>query len=150
MDESTIEIRTLPNQGIYWSAWNATIYSLVFGMPLGLIVGLGVGLVYDPYSGLVCGLASGLVGGCWVGWAAGADACLNHLVLRLWLVYNGSAPWNYVRFLDHAAERILLRKVGGGYAFIHRMLLDYFAGRNVEPSHAEITAAKPFRIELEV
>jgi len=26
-----------------------------------------------------------------------------------------------------ATERILLRKVGGGYIFIHRLLLDYFA-----------------------
>jgi hypothetical protein len=31
------------------------------------------------------------------------------------------------RFLDYAAERILLRKVGGGYIFVHRLLLEYFA-----------------------
>jgi hypothetical protein len=36
-------------------------------------------------------------------------------------------PWNYPRFLDYAAERILLRKVGGGYIFTHRLLLDYMA-----------------------
>ena len=35
-------------------------------------------------------------------------------------------PWNYPRFLDYAAERILLRKVGGGYIFTHRLLLEYF------------------------
>jgi hypothetical protein len=40
---------------------------------------------------------------------------------------NGYAPLNYVRFLDYAAERVLLRKVGGGYIFVHRMLLEYFA-----------------------
>jgi hypothetical protein len=28
---------------------------------------------------------------------------------------------------DYAVERILLRKVGGGYLFIHRLILDYFA-----------------------
>jgi len=60
-------------------------------------------------------------------------ACLKHGVLRLWLIHNGSTPWNYVRFLDYAADRILLRKVGGGYMFIHRMLLEYFAARYVEP-----------------
>jgi len=32
-----------------------------------------------------------------------------------------------VTFLDEAAERLLLRKVGGGYIFVHRLLLDYFA-----------------------
>ena len=43
----------------------------------------------------------------------------------LW--HSGQLPWNLPRFLDYAAERILLRKVGGGYIFIHRLLLDYFA-----------------------
>jgi hypothetical protein len=30
-------------------------------------------------------------------------------------------------FLDEAADRLLLRKVGGGYVFVHRLLLDHFA-----------------------
>jgi hypothetical protein len=75
------------------------------------------------------------VGGLVVGGLrAGGVACLKHLVLRLWLIRNGSTPWNYVKFLDHATDCILLRKVGGGYAFIHRMLLEYFAARYVESS----------------
>jgi hypothetical protein len=32
-----------------------------------------------------------------------------------------------VKFLDHCAKLIFLKKVGGGYIFVHRMLLDYFA-----------------------
>ncbi len=35
-------------------------------------------------------------------------------------------------FLDFAAERQLLRKVGGGYIFRHRMLMDYFAGLDAD------------------
>jgi hypothetical protein len=101
----------------------------------GLGGGLG-GLVFGLVGGLVGGLVFGLVGGL----QAGGAACLKHLVLRLWLIRNGLTPWNYVRFLDHAAERILLRKVGGGYAFIHRMLLEHFAARYVEPA---VTVAKP-------
>jgi len=31
-----------------------------------------------------------------------------------------------------ATDRIFLRKVGGGYIFIHRMLMEYFAA--LEPS----------------
>jgi hypothetical protein len=34
---------------------------------------------------------------------------------------------NRVRHLGHATERIFLRKVGGGYILIHRLLQDYFA-----------------------
>ena len=56
----------------------------------------------------------------------GGEAVSRHLVLRFLLVCNGSTPWNYVGFLDHATARILLRKVGGGYAFTHRMLQEYF------------------------
>jgi hypothetical protein len=29
--------------------------------------------------------------------------------------------------LDHAAERVLLYKVGGGYVFVHRLLMEHFA-----------------------
>jgi hypothetical protein len=51
-----------------------------------------------------------------------------------WLIRNGSTPWNYVKFLNCAADRILLRKVGGGCVFIHRMLLEWFAERYLEPN----------------
>ena len=30
-------------------------------------------------------------------------------------------------FLNYATARIFLHKVGGGYIFVHRMLLEYFA-----------------------
>ena len=35
--------------------------------------------------------------------------------------------WRYPRFLEYAHQRILLRRVGGGYMFVHKLLLDYFA-----------------------
>jgi len=51
-------------------------------------------------------------------------------------------PWNYPRFLDSAAERILLRKVGGGYIFVHRLLLEYFASLDSTPAPDEARAQK--------
>jgi len=51
-----------------------------------------------------------------------------HLALRRALHRDGLIPWNYARFLDYAASLIFLRKVGGGYIFVHRYLLEYFAG----------------------
>jgi hypothetical protein len=35
--------------------------------------------------------------------------------------------------LDYT-DRIFLRKVGGGYIFIHRMLMEYFAALEADPS----------------
>lgn len=63
------------------------------------------------------------------GWNRGGLACLRHLLLRAMLVRNDLAPWAYARFLDDAAARMLLRKVGGGYVFVHRLLLEWFAER---------------------
>jgi hypothetical protein len=152
---SEIETRTLPNEGIRRSARNA-FFVTMFGVLIVVLIGVlrGVGLVGVRAGGLHVelgivvfgGLVLGLVGGLQVGGAA----CLKHLVLRLWLIRNGSTPWNYVRFLDYASERILLRKVGGGYAFIHRMLLEYFAARYVEPSSGDALPAKPSSISDEL
>jgi uncharacterized protein YjbI with pentapeptide repeats len=48
--------------------------------------------------------------------------------LRGLLSYNGFAPLRYVRFLDEATERLFLRRAGSGYIFVHRLLLEHFAG----------------------
>jgi hypothetical protein len=39
-------------------------------------------------------------------------------------------------FLDYATERILLRRVGGGYVFVHRLLQEYFASLQPELQNA--------------
>src|SRR5262249_41991107 len=106
-----IERKAIPNQGIKRSARNAVIYGLIGGLSVGLIIGLFFGLIVGVFAGLT-------VGGC---------ACLQHFCLLTLLVRNNSAPWKYSAFLDYAAERVFLRKVGGGYMFIHRMLLEHFA-----------------------
>jgi hypothetical protein len=46
----------------------------------------------------------------------------------------GMLPLRCVRFFDEASDCILLQKVGGGYSFIHRLLLDYFVEREMETS----------------
>jgi hypothetical protein len=52
---------------------------------------------------------------------------IKHYSLRLILWLNGYTPFRFVKFLDQCAKLIFLKKVGGGYIFIHRMLLEYFA-----------------------
>ena len=131
------------------------VFGLVFGLVVGLVFGLltyeheiasvealrwswadALSAVRNDWRsmlvlGLVGGLVGGLVVGLYIGLVGGLNygggACLQHLVLRLLIYRNGTAPWNYARFLDSCADRILLRKIGGGYIFIHRMLMDYFA-----------------------
>jgi eukaryotic-like serine/threonine-protein kinase len=76
---------------------------------------------------LVLGLVFGLIFGLIFGLQNGGSAYLKHYVLRFVLWRNDYAPLNYIRFLDYAAERVFLRKVGGGYIFTHRFLMEYFA-----------------------
>jgi eukaryotic-like serine/threonine-protein kinase len=128
-----IETRVFPNEGIPRSAWNAVVVGLVGGLVSGPVIMLVFGLVFGLVGGLVSGLFFVPVVGVGVGRQAGGEACFKNVVLRLWLIRNGSTLWNYVKFLDYAADRILLRKVGGGYMFIHRMLLEHFEARYVEP-----------------
>ena len=80
-----------------------------------------------PNSGLILGVCGALLVTFFVWPINGGLACIQHLVLRILLWKSRDAPWNYTRFLDYAYERILLRKVGGGYVFVHRLLLEYFA-----------------------
>jgi hypothetical protein len=68
----------------------------------------------------------------WIGLFAalerGGYFVLRHYLARLLLWWKRFAPWYYVEFLDAAADRVFLRKVGGGYIFVHRMFMEYLAG----------------------
>ena len=111
--------KTFPNQGIKLSLKN----SLAALLATSLTVGLIVGRVAGPMDGLTYGLMVGLI----VGLNRGGSAVIKHYALRLTLWLSGYTPFKFVKFLDQCARLIFLKKVGGGYIFIHRMLLDYFA-----------------------
>ncbi len=134
-----IEKTTFPNQGIWKSAVNAGKLTLIGGIIAGstwwLVVWLTGELPDIPIWNLVtfrirdariAGLSGGILGGLTLGLIAMA-ACIQHLTLRAILYCRGVAPWNYARFLDYATERCFLQKVGGGYIFVHRLLLEHFA-----------------------
>ena len=116
-----------PNQGIQHSARNSVISAILAALLVDFFLLPIFEVLYGSPYGLIYGLVFGLALGLFIGFRNGGIACLLHLTLRFLLWRDGCLPWNYSHFLDYAAERILLRKIGGGYIFIHRMLLDYFA-----------------------
>jgi DNA polymerase III delta prime subunit len=78
-------------------------------------IGQGYGLLLGVCSAiLVCAVTGGL-------------STLRHYIIRLLLWRSYTFPLNAPRFLDDATTRIQLRRVGGGYSFVHRLILDYFA-----------------------
>ena len=114
-----VDKRTFPNEGIYRSARRALaigpFFGLFFALPFWLYFGLTDALLAELFFGVAGGL---LFGGL---------ACLQHFAVRVLLTLRGFAPLRYISFLDDATERLLLRRAGGGYIFIHRLLLEYFA-----------------------
>jgi len=126
--------KTSPNQGIKLSGKNSLAAFLVSSLTIGITVGLIYGLV-GPILGLTKGLNVGLIRGLIFGLTAalivglnrGGSAVIKYYVLRLTLWWSGYIPLDFVGFLDQCAKLILLKKVGGAYIFIHRMLLEYFA-----------------------
>jgi len=78
-------------------------------------------------------LSFGLIFGLLIGFSYyGGSACIQHLALRGLLTFYNYTPLNYARFLDDCADRIFLRKVGGGYIFVHRLLMEHFASLTEE------------------
>lgn len=116
LTDPKIETRTIPNQGIWQSAKNAMIFFLLGAIGLGVVAFI---LHLPILVGAIAGLLFGIFGA--------GEACIKHIALRLVLYSNRYIPWNYARFLDWATEHIFMQKVGGGYIFIHRLLLEHFA-----------------------
>ena len=91
----------------------------------GLFFGLMFGLIIAPIGSLL----------------GGGDVVIKHYLLRLILRREGHVPWNYVRFLDYTTSLIFLRKVGGGYIFVHRLIMDHFASLDEEAIERITTAS---------
>lgn len=147
--------RMQPNQGVRNSLRSLLYASLIVSVGAGLLLSvffaagsmliswlLGVispavspeMMNYPLIAGIAAlvGLGIGFVGGLTrAPIRFGAYPLIGHFLLRITIIQGKVGPWNYERFLNHCSERILMRRVGGGYIFLHRTLLDHFADRHV-------------------
>ena len=129
---SEVKMRTIPGEGLIYSRRH------------GLTVGVGTAGVTLFVSLLLTGVIAmfniqinwlaafpWLIGGALYlgllsGLTYGGLAALQHWRLRTLFRQEGLLPEDPIHFWDYAAARSLLRKIGGGYTFIHALLLDYF------------------------
>ena len=145
---------SLPNRGIHLSLKNAVLSFSITGIIFGLILfsfdmidirwvlimflfklapeDAGWNVVRQN-SWLIGTLTLGLIGGLYLG----GSAVIKHYSLRFILWIKGYTPFNFVKFLDHCAKLIFLKKVGGGYMFIHRMLLEHFAKMEIKSTRTK-------------
>ncbi len=144
-----------PNQGIRNSLSN----SLKVGISSGMLVGIVIFFFYSYVihtvfivgyineipadSDVIYGVGD-LVTVLYLFWLInGGFATVQHLMLRIRLWQTGCIPWRYPHFLDYARERIFLNKVGGGYLFVHKLLLEYFANLDTpEVAQIPVSASK--------
>jgi hypothetical protein len=143
---TTISLQLWPNRGMHTSAVLIVMMALRLAL-LGAGLGASVGVFFHffdlttPYVKLLLPhvhshLAAMALGYAVVGFSmglvlslavSGSDIIFRHIALRLVLAACGATPLNVVNFLDECDQRLLLRKVGGSYTFVHRLLLDHFA-----------------------
>lgn len=142
IDGRLVELRTSPNEGLKNSARSAVYSGLVFGLIAcsliwlcgGVLLGMGSEIFHGRNSveivlilgvgGVGGGIGSALFTGLYGG---GGLSVIQHYTLRFYLHRYGYLPLHLVPFLDLAAERLILQKVGGGYRFVHRLLQEYLA-----------------------
>jgi hypothetical protein len=75
----------------------------------------------------------------------GGLAVWRHSVIRFLLQRSRIFPGRAPQFLNDASARFLLRRVGGGYSFVHRLLLDHLASR--ETAATAVLATRAHRSE---
>lgn len=97
--------------GLLWSVLLSVLFAVFFGVKYGLLLGVG--------SGTIIGLLFGLL--------FGGNAVIRHFIIRLVQFRKNYGPLKYITFLNFAANSNYLQQVGGGYIFIHRSLMEYFA-----------------------
>lgn len=135
---SELKERTVPNQGIRQSIKSAATVWLATTIGLTLIAGPGAALVAVSVRNVGLDImVKNAIGitlfavfflAFFIAFVLyGGRPIIQHFILRFILYRNEYVPWNMVRFLDYAAERIFLQKVGGGYKFIHRLIQEHFA-----------------------
>ncbi|HEX6387722.1 MAG TPA: NACHT domain-containing protein [Anaerolineae bacterium] len=147
--------RPRPNQGVRNSQRNALRMALAVGLTVTITFAALSKLVLEPFVGLIIGLLLGrairldisleggtlpivLSFGLGVGLLIyGGRTVIQHYTLRYLLAQHQILPFPFsdarlIAFLDAMVHCIFLRRVGGGWVFIHRTLLEYFASLHPE------------------
>ena len=80
----------------------------------------------SPFWGaLAMGLSLGILA--FIG--SGGASVIKHYMVRFLLARDPIIPFDLKEILIHATQIGMLRQVGGGFIFVHRYLLEYFASQ---------------------
>lgn len=141
-----IPVHVAPNQGMRLSLRYSLLVGSIFAVVAALVMvvvfrlAFGASAPFSAMDALQVGVALG--GAAWLGF--GGIALINHAMLRLLLWQEGAVPLRYSRFLDACVDLIFLRRVGGGYIFVHPLLQAHFAALDTNrQAIGDADAARP-------
>jgi hypothetical protein len=121
------------NQGIWLSLKNSTILIAVYTFVLLVAISIYLKISYASSIYWIIWLFIGFGLSIFFSFTwGGGRAFIQHFMLRFFLYLNGYIPLNFVGFLNYATENLFMQKVGGGYIFIHRMLMEHFANMKLD------------------
>jgi hypothetical protein len=123
---------TYPGQRIFFSIRNSVIFITLLGLPSVLFIILSFTLNDELDTGIIYGLIVMLLVTVTIGIPFGGFPVIQHYILRVVIIANKFLPWRLFPFLDHCVDLIFLRRVGGGYIFVHRLLMEHFADMYTE------------------
>ncbi len=131
LSAKSISQTTYPGQRISLSTKNSLFVlfstTLIGGAIVGLVIELSHGLILGLSTSLIIGLIEVVIIGLVGGLIFGGFAIVQHFILRFIISVNNLLPWKLIPFLDYCTDLIFLRRVGGGYIFVHRLLMEHFA-----------------------
>ncbi len=129
----SLDSKDRPNEGILLSIKKSMILGIATFLIiscLGLVISHGEDWIEVRIPFVIMGVTLGWIVANWYG---GLDV-LQHYLLRWMLARQGDVSFRYPGFLDQAARRVLLQKVGGGYIFVHRLFQEHFAAIHGVPT----------------
>jgi DNA polymerase III delta prime subunit len=131
LENRPIDKTTYPGQKIVSSIKNFFLIFLGVGFFAGLVVTIIYRTIYESSSTYIFQfyyvLASVILVGLILGLAFGGSQALEFYYLRIILSINNFVPWHFISFLNYCVDLIFLRRVGGSYIFVHRLLMEHFA-----------------------
>lgn len=127
LEPRVFEGKTATNQGIRFSLRMAALMGLNALWLVAIVWAFAKLGGFEGAAGLqaILGFVAGMFMALFL-WYGGIDV-LKHYVLRAVLTASGQVPWNLGRLLDHARDLNLMQRVGNGYIFVHRRLLEHLA-----------------------
>jgi hypothetical protein len=142
------ETKTRPIQGMALTARNAALTAMAAGVVTmvvtmgsiavanavhtgrirlsGSYAGPGISLIETLQDSLLLGTVLALAALFW----NGSLDLIKHYTLRRLLHRERHLPWRLGEFLDYSVRLLFLRRIGGGYLFVHRFLREHFAARS--------------------